>query len=61
VIISWEYEECFNDLRNSSLGKFNKITLISLMMKKTQNISENTSSVLHALTVLKLLLLLVVL
>jgi hypothetical protein len=61
VIISWEYEECFSDLKNSSLGKFNKITPISPMMRKTQNMSENTSSVLLAHTVLKLLLLLVVL
>src|ERR1700678_3142336 len=33
VIISWEYEECFSDLKNSSLGKFNKITPISPMMQ----------------------------
>jgi hypothetical protein len=66
VIISWEYEECFKDLRNPSLGKISKICLISLMtkktqMKKTQITSENTILVLLALIVLKLQLLLVVL
>ena len=61
MIISWEYEECFNDLRNSRIGRLKKITLNSLMMKKALKIYKNTFSVLLALIVLKLLLLLVVL
>ena len=61
VIISWECEECFNDLMNYRLGKDLKIILISLMMKKTQIMLENTFSVQLALIVLKQLLLLVVL
>ena len=50
MIISWEYEECFSDLNNSNLGKFNRIILISLMMRKTQKMSDITSSVLLAHT-----------